>query len=93
MRYFFHIGYNGFAYQGLAEIATSQQHTGCYRNTLSRVLKTDINHRGLRANRCTGTRKSVLFFMWISKNEWDYDLLFRLNKNLPTDIAVFDVIQ
>ena len=26
------------------------------------------------------------------EKEWDFDLLFRLNKNLPDDIAIFDII-
>jgi len=35
---------------------------------------------------------SQFFFHADIQNEWDFDLLFRLNKILPDDIAVFDII-
>lgn len=35
---------------------------------------------------------SQYFFHIDVKNSWDYDLLFRVNKMLPDDIAVFEII-
>ena len=35
---------------------------------------------------------SQFFFHVDISKEWDYDLLFRINKTLPNDIAVFEII-
>ena len=35
---------------------------------------------------------SQFFFHLDVDKEWDFDLLFRLNKNLPPDISVFDIL-
>src|SRR6185369_12831579 len=35
---------------------------------------------------------SQFFFHTDIKDPWDFDLLFRINKNLPSDIAVFEII-
>lgn len=35
---------------------------------------------------------SQFFFHIEVKNSWDYDLLFRVNKMLPDDIAIFEII-
>ena len=35
---------------------------------------------------------SQFFFHVDVDKEWDFDLLFRLNKNLPADIAIFEII-
>jgi tRNA pseudouridine38-40 synthase len=39
-----------------------------------------------------GVHASQFFFHADIDEEWDFDLLFRLNKILPDDIAVFDII-
>lgn len=36
---------------------------------------------------------SQYFFHADIKEKWDFDLLFRLNKMLPADIAIFDIIE
>ena len=35
---------------------------------------------------------SQFFFHLDVEKEWEFDLLFRLNKNLPDDIAIFEII-
>jgi len=35
---------------------------------------------------------SQFFFHTDVQNAWDYDLMFRVNKALPDDIAVFEII-
>ncbi len=39
-----------------------------------------------------GVHASQFFFHTDIEGEWDFDLFFRLNKILPDDIAVFDII-
>ena len=58
---------------------------------LSRLLKTDISIIG-----CGRTDAQVhagqFFFHADIEKEWDFDLFFRLNKVLPDDIAIFEII-
>lgn len=92
MRYFFHIGYHGFNYRGwqkFPDIASVQQ---VLETAISQVLKTPA------AAVCCGrtdaqVHASQFFFHMDIEKEWDFDLVFRLNKNLPPDIAIFDIIR
>ena len=91
MRYFFHIGYNGFAYQGWQKLPQANSIQAVIETQLSRVLKTDVTIIGC-GRTDAHVHASQFFFHVDIETEWDYDLIFRLNKNLPPDIAVFDVI-
>ena len=91
MRYFFHIGYHGTNYSGW------QKHPGILNvqqiieSGLEKVLKTKIAITGC-GRTDAGVHASQFFFHADIETEWNFDLLFRLNKLLPDDIAVFDVI-
>ncbi|MEJ7645084.1 MAG: tRNA pseudouridine(38-40) synthase TruA [Chryseolinea sp.] len=91
MRFFFHIGYNGYNYRGwqFQPGIASVQHV--LESTLSQVLKTPVSIMG--CGRTDAMVHASQFFFHLDVNAvWDYDLLFRLNKNLPDDIAIFDII-
>jgi len=91
LRYFFHIGYNGFAYQGWQKLPQANSIQAVIEAQLSRVLKTDVAIVGCGRTDAQ-VHASQFFFHADIENEWDYDLVFRVNKNLPPDIAIFDVI-
>jgi len=91
MRYFFHIGYHGTNYSGW------QKHNGevtvqdVLETALSKSLKIPVNVVG--CGRTDAQVHAAQFFFHIDvEQEWDFDLAFRLNKILPDDIAVFDII-
>jgi tRNA pseudouridine38-40 synthase len=91
MRYFIHIGYHGTNYSGW------QRHPGVLNIqevleiAISRLLKTPVAIIG--CGRTDAQVHASQFFFHIDvKKEWDFDLLFRLNKLLPPDIAIFDII-
>ena len=92
MRYFFHIGYNGFQYHGWQRHAPHLTIQEVLEENISKVLKTPTTILG-----CGRTDAQVhanqYFFHLDVKKEWDFDLIFRLNKMLPEDIAVYDIIQ
>lgn len=91
MRYFFHIGYNGFNYQGWQRQPQITSVQATLETLLSKILKTDISIIG--CGRTDARVHASQFFFHVDIEEvWEYDLLFRLNKNLPPDIAVFDII-
>ena len=91
MRFFFHIGYNGYNYHGWQRQMKDLSIQEVFEDCISKVLKTDATILG-----CSRTDAQVhasqYFFHFDVKKEWNFDLLFRLNKMLPDDIAVFDII-
>lgn len=91
MRYFFHTGYRGAGYRGWqkqpAVISVQQTVESC----LEQVLKIPVGVVGC-GRTDAGVHAAQFFFHadLLVKNE--SDLLFRLNKSLPKDIAVYDII-
>ena len=91
MRYFLHIAYNGNNYRGwqkLPGIISVQQ---VIETTLSQVLKTPVTIVGCGRTDAQ-VHASQFFFHFDIEHDFEFDLLFRLNKCLPHDITVFDVI-
>ena len=91
MRYFFHIGYNGANYCGWqkhANVITVQQ---LIEAALSQIFKTPVKING-SGRTDAGVHASQFFFHADFKEEWNFDLKFRINKVLPPDIAIFDII-
>lgn len=91
MRYFFHIGYNGTNYHGWQRhpnVVTVQQ---VLEEKLNKVLKIPIGIIGC-GRTDTGVHASQYFFHADINQNWDYDLVFRLNKTLPTSVSMFDII-
>ncbi|MDN3547708.1 tRNA pseudouridine synthase A [Mucilaginibacter aquaedulcis] len=92
MRYFFHIGYHGTQYSGW------QKHKGVVtvqlvlENALSKLFKQPLSIVGC-GRTDAHVHASQFFFHADIEQEWDADLFFfRLNKILPDDIALFDII-
>jgi tRNA pseudouridine38-40 synthase len=91
LRYFFHIGYHGQRYSGW------QRHPGVVNvqevieACLTQLFKTPIPIFGCGRTDAQ-VHASQFFFHADIEKEWDFDLFFRLNKILPDDIAVFDII-
>lgn len=91
MRYFFHIGYHGTNYSGWQKHAGVPNVQKVLETALTKLLKAPVIIVG-----CGRTDAQVhatqFFFHMDVETEWDFDLLFRLNKLLPDDIAIFDII-
>jgi tRNA pseudouridine38-40 synthase len=60
-------------------------------NALGKLLKTPVAIVGC-GRTDAHVHASQFFFHTDIEKEWDFDLFFRLNKILPDDIAVFDII-
>jgi len=78
--------YNGWQKQ--AGISNIQ---GVIENALSSIFKTTIAINGCGRTDAQ-VHASQFFFHLDLEQEWDFDLVFRLNKMLPMNIAVYDVI-
>ena len=92
MRYFFHIGYNGSNYRGWQRqkgVVSIQQ---VLEENLYQVMKIPITCIGCGRTDAM-VHASQYFFHIDVETVWKFDLLARLNKMLPRDIAVFDIIK
>jgi tRNA pseudouridine38-40 synthase len=91
MRYFFHIGYNGFNYNGWQKLPQANSVQAVIETHLSQILKTPLTIVGC-GRTDTQVHAGQFFFHVDLDSEWDFDLQFRLNKSLPADIAIFDIL-
>ncbi|HOP04113.1 MAG TPA: tRNA pseudouridine synthase A [Tenuifilaceae bacterium] len=92
MRYFAHIGYNGFNYRGWQRqargIISVQQ---VLEETISKLLKQKIVCIGCGRTDAM-VHASQYFFHFDFYEELPKNFLFKFNKSLPDDIAIFDII-
>ncbi|WP_299824818.1 tRNA pseudouridine synthase A [uncultured Pontibacter sp.] len=91
MRYFFHIGYNGANYRGWQRHPYGVNVQQTIEDCLQRVLKERVSIVGCGRTDAE-VHASQFFFHLDVAQPWDFDLLFRLNKVLPPDIAVYDIL-
>jgi tRNA pseudouridine38-40 synthase len=91
LRYFFHIAYHGTRYSGWQRNPGVLNVQEVLETALSRLLKTSVTIIGCGRTDAQ-VHASQYFFHLDIEQEWDFDLFFRLNKILPDDIAVFDII-
>lgn len=88
MRYFFHLSYKGTRYSGWQkhpEVLSIQE---TLEKTFSKVLKENIEIIGC-GRTDSGVHAGQFFFHSDIIQDWDFDALFRINKTLPRDIALF----
>ncbi len=91
MRYFFHIAYSGRHYRGWQRQPDVQSVQSVLEENLSKILKVPIGIIG--CGRTDAEVHAAQFFFHLDLDELpNFDLLFRLNKSLPQDIAVFDIL-
>lgn len=91
MRYFFHIGYNGYNYHGWQKHTPHLTIQGVLETNISKLLKTPITILGCGRTDAQ-VHASQYFFHLDSEKELSNEIIFKLNKTLPEDIAVFDII-
>ena len=91
MRYFIHLGFEGSNYSGWQkQNNTSNTIQEVIESALLKIFKTPITVYGC-GRTDAGVHASQYILHIDIENAFDFDLKFRLNKNLPSDIAVFDV--
>lgn len=90
-RYFLHLGFRGTDYHGWQRQSAVPSVQEKVEEVLSQVLNQKIT-----VTACGRTDAGVharQFFVHTNiKNKWDFDLKFRLNKNLLGDISFYDVL-
>jgi tRNA pseudouridine38-40 synthase len=91
VKYFFHIAYKGNRYHGWQRQPNVPNVQEVIETALGRILKTPVTIMGCGRTDAQVHATQFFFHLEVDK-EWDFDLLFRLNKLLPPDIAVFEII-
>jgi len=91
LRFFFHISYNGINYHGWQRQKNALSVREVFETSLEQVLKESVECIGC-GRTDSGVHANQFFFHVDLIKEWDFDLLFRLNKMMPRDISVFDII-
>jgi tRNA pseudouridine38-40 synthase len=91
LRYFVHIAYNGLHFGGWQKQPGVLNVQGVIEKALSQIFKTPIFINGC-GRTDAHVHASQFFFHMDIEQEWEFDLMFRLNKLLPSSIAVFDII-
>ncbi len=92
MRLFFHIAYDGHKYRGWQRQPKVRSVQEFIEDRLKKIFKKDITVFGCGRTDAE-VHASQYFFHINLENKPDFDLKFRLNKNLPDDIAVFDIFE
>jgi tRNA pseudouridine38-40 synthase len=90
-RYFLHLSYVGTRYRGWQrqpEVASVQE---VIEDALSKIFKEEITIYGC-GRTDAGVHASQYFAQFQTEQTWNFDLLFRLNKVLPDDISIHDII-
>ncbi len=91
MRFFFHIAYLGTNYRGWQRQQTVPTIQETIEQQLSRILKAKVTCIG--CGRTDAEVHASQYFFHIDVREaWGIDLLFVLNKSLPNDIAILDIL-
>ena len=91
LRYFFHIAYHGQAYHGWQKNDTIESVQIVIEQKLTQVLKRNIFIVGCGRTDAQVNASQYYFHLDV-KEPLASDLLFKVNKALPADIAVFDIL-
>ena len=91
MRFFAHISYNGINYHGWQRQKGAISVREVFEMHLEKTLKEPVECIGCGRTDAQ-VHASQFFFHFDVVKQWDFDLVYRLNKMLPRDISVFDII-
>jgi len=92
MRYFIHLAYKGTHYRGWQRQAEAPSVQQVVEEKLSEVLSQSIHvHPCGRTD--AGVHASQFFVHFSVEKAIDFDFVFRMNKKLPNDIAVYDLLS
>ena len=91
MKYFIHLAYKGTGYHGWQRQPKHPSVQGVLENALERMLGKKTNCIGC-GRTDAGVHASQFFCHIKTEKEFDFDPVFRLNKMLPDDVAIYGFI-
>jgi tRNA pseudouridine38-40 synthase len=90
-RFFFHIGFNGLQYHGWQRQVSALSVQEVIEGVVKKVVKTPVFINGCGRTDAQVHASQYVFHANLAA-EFDFDLLLRLNRALPPDIAIFDIL-
>ncbi len=90
-RYFLHLSYVGTNYRGWQRQPEVKSVQETIETALSKIFKEELTIYGC-GRTDAGVHASQYFAQFQTKQEWDFDLVFRMNKVLPDDISIHEII-
>jgi tRNA pseudouridine38-40 synthase len=90
-RFFFHIAYDGLNYHGWQRQISAVGIQEVIEAVFKKVLKHPVTIIGC-GRTDAGVHATQYFFHADLEDAYDFDLMNRLNRSLPPDIAIFDII-
>lgn len=85
------MGFNGYNYRGWQRQPIALNVQQVVETSLSQILKEPVSIMGCGRTDAQVNASQFFFHVDVVK-QWDYDLMFRINKTLPDDIAIFEII-
>ncbi len=92
MKYFLHLAYNGAEYRGWQRQLQVPTVQATLEDTISKMLGYKVTCKGC-GRTDAGVHASQFFCHFRVEEPFTYDPIFRLNKMLPSDIRVYDIIE
>jgi len=92
VRYFFHTAYKGSSYRGWQKQVNAKSIQESIENILSSFFKQKIHCIGC-GRTDAGVHSSQYYFHIDVDKEIDNQLMFAMNRMLPPDIAIYDIIK
>ncbi len=89
-RYFFHMAFLGTRYHGWQRQANAHSIQEVIEAALTEIMKEKVTIMG--CGRTDTMVHASQFYFHADLPALDFDLLFRLNKVLPTDLAIYEII-
>ena len=85
------MGFNGYNYRGWQRQPIALNVQQVVETSLSQILKEPVSIMGCGRTDAQVNASQFFFHVDVVK-QWDYDLMFRINKTLPDDIVIFEII-
>lgn len=92
MIYFMHIGFDGGRYRGWQWQPKVKSVQGTLENTFQKIFGKTITVYGCGRTDAGVHAMQYIMHVDLEQKSFDFDLKYRLNKNLPNDIAIYDII-
>ncbi len=92
MRYFLHLAYNGTNYHGWQRQAQVSSVQATIEDKMRIMLSSDLTIHGC-GRTDTGVHASSYYAHFKIEEKIDFDLVYKLNRMLPDDIVIYDLIE
>lgn len=91
MKYFLHLAYNGTRYRGWQRQAKVKSVQATIEDNLRKLFHSELTIHGC-GRTDAGVHASQYYAHFVVEQEIDFDLVYKLNRMLPNDIVIYDLL-